>query len=370
MSTVDNVNAQLEAARKAYYAGSPIMSDAEYDTLEQQIAGLSKQQPGSVPSVLTTVGTDQGGRIPHKFPMRSIANTYTEDELLAFYREQAGPYTLSSKWDGVSCSLTYDDGSLIQALTRGDGDAGEDILPQILAVASIPHSIPHMGLLNVRGELVIAQSTLDKLNIALSAKGLKPYMSTRNLVAGTMKLKDLSEIPNRNVQFMPWEVLGDNLPDSAMVGLLDLEKYGFRKPDDEIILTEEELLTRLRRRVFDLTHDKQEIGRDGFVLKVDRTIQRRELGLGSKFANFQVCFKPQNAKAESILREVRWQVGRQGRLTPVGVIDPVVLAGATITNVTLNNQSWIDDMGLKIGSRVMVVRSGDVIPQITEVLDA
>jgi DNA ligase (NAD+) len=135
-----------------------------------------------------------------------------------------------------------------------------------------------------------------------------------------------------------------------------------------VITTTQELLTNLRIRLAELKREKAEIGRDGFVLKVDSIRTRERMGVGSKFARFQVCFKPQNAKSESVLREVQWQVGRQGRLTPVGVIDPVVLAGAEITRVTLNNETWIKDMGLEIGSRVAVVRSGDVIPQITEVL--
>jgi DNA ligase (NAD+) len=374
MSTIQSLNQQLEAARRAYYAGHPVMSDAAYDVLEQQLAGLHTSQPSSSqPSVLFVVGSEGSGRIPHKYPMRSIENTYTEDELLAFFREHAGPFTLSSKWDGVSCSLDYKDGELVQALTRGDGDAGEDILPQVRACIAIPQSLPGWedvipAELNVRGELLISQSTLVRLNLEQVARGGKPYSSTRNLVAGAMKLKDLDEVTARNVEFAPWEVVGDGLPDSALERIHLLATW-FRRPDDRLIKHESELLNDLRISIANLTRDKQEYGRDGFVLKVDNVQSREKLGLGSKYANFQVAFKPQNAKTESVLREVIWQVGRQGRLTPVGRIDPVVLAGATIERVTLNNATWILEMGLKIGSRIVIMRSGDVIPKLVEVLD-
>jgi DNA ligase (NAD+) len=207
---IAELNQRLVEAREAYYAGHPVMSDSQFDILEAQLAGMIKNavELTDQATVLTTVGP--GGRVPHRFPMRSIENRYTEEALTEFlYVDET--LTLSSKWDGISVSIEFDDhGSLRQALTRGDGDAGEDITAQVLAVEAIPKCIPQ-GPLNIRGELVIAQSTLESLNLTLQAKGLKPYSSTRNLVAGTMKLKDVTLIPGRKVQFRPWEVLGARL---------------------------------------------------------------------------------------------------------------------------------------------------------------
>jgi DNA ligase (NAD+) len=378
MQTVEGLNQKLTAAREAYYAGQPIMSDAEYDAAEIELATLVKLNPAqtAAATVLSTVGTDAGGRIPHAHPMRSIENVYSEEDLVTWYRKQEGKkVTLASKWDGVSCSLTYDKGKLVKAVTRGDGDAGESILPQIQATFAVPNEIGYGIDLEIRGELVMKQSTLAKLNADLIATGGKPYMSTRNLVAGTMKLRDLEEVKKRDIQFKPWEVMAPLLDssvesgDSASERLSDLILFGFDVPDDVAVSNETELLAELAKFRLLLGNKDEEIGRDGIVIKIDSCARRRELGLGSKFANFQVAFKTQNAKSESVLLDVIWQVGRQGKLTPVGVLEPVVLAGATIQRVTLTNITWIRAMGLEIGSRVEVVRSGDVIPQITAVLD-
>jgi DNA ligase (NAD+) len=371
MHTLQQLNSKLDEARKAYYAGTPIMSDAEYDVLEQQLAGMAKTL-GVTTSVLSTVGTDVEGRIPHLRPMRSMANVYSIEELIAWATNLGWPeLTVGKKRDGISGSLIYDNGVLIQALTRGDGDAGESILPQVKATRSIPQGIEAPGIVEVRGELVIRQSTMERINVDLVAAGGKPYVSTRNLVAGTMKLKDLDEVTRREVQFIPWEVTGTQLlPDSANA-LLDFAsrmEWGFQRCPVRIAKTPATLRQAITDGLEDIKADT-EIASDGLVIKVNSRKLREQLGVGTKFANYQVAFKAQNARAESILRSVEWQVGRLGKLTPVATIDPVMLAGAQVTHATLNNFTWIQEMGLKIGSRVMVVRSGDVIPQIAEVLE-
>lgn len=382
MKLIEKLNQQLEEARKAYYAGAPIMPDQTYDALEAQLAALVKGQPEAEEkaTVLTTVGTDTPGRITHANPMRSIENFYSIDEVIAWYLKVAAnkTATVGSKWDGISCSLVYEDRRLRLALTRGDGDAGESILDQVLAVASIPKTLsgPPFPRLEVRGELVIRRSTMDRLNKEIVAAGGKPYVSTRNLVAGTMKLKDLAEVAKREVEFRPWEVILDSgdvtvnfRQVASAVGLLEMVgQLGFTMPDDNLVTNAVDLRTALTAKIALLDEANPEIGRDGIVIKVDDFYLRKELGIGTKFANFQICYKPQNAKTETILREVKWQVGRQGRLTPVGIVEPVVLAGATIERVTLNNLTWIQQMGLKIGSRIMLMRSGDVIPKVVEVL--
>jgi len=382
-NAIAELNTRLDEARKAYYAGTPIMSDGEYDQLEAQLGGMIKQNPAAAmeATVLTTVGTDTGGRIPHDVPMRSIQNFYTIEDVIAWYEklEPGAPVTVASKWDGVSDSLVYEGGQLVKAVTRGDGEAGESVLPQVRATHSIPKTISFKDKIEIRGELIIRQSVMDAMNAQIVAEGGKPYVSTRNLVAGTMKLSDPVEVASRQVEFHPWEVICESLEqrdpeqvltaDSAVARLRELQEFGFPAPDDALAVNSTALRTELERAIAELAASDQEIGRDGIVIKVNSVKHRKQLGFGSKFANFQICFKPQNSKAESVLKEVIWQVGRQGRLTPVGIIEPVVLAGATIERVTLNNLSWIRDMKLRIGSRILVVRSGEVIPQIVEVLD-
>jgi DNA ligase (NAD+) len=375
MPEMENLNQRLEEARRAYYAGDPIMSDAEYDALEAELKGLAKD---AQPSVLTTVGTDAPGRIPHKHPMRSIENVYSIEEAVAWAKIPVSSCSVSSKWDGVSCSLTYEQGVLVKAVTRGDGTAGESILDQVIASKAVPVHLEGTiyPLLEIRGELVMRRSALEALNQEILAAGGKPYVSTRNLVAGTVKLKDMAEVAKRQIEFRSWEVIGEpgdltiNFHQwSSGVGMLKLiTQYGFAEPDDVLVTNAEQLKQEIESRIPGLSDPNQEIGRDGIVIKVDSLLVRQQLGYGSKFANFQIAFKAQNAKTETVLKDVIWQVGRQGRLTPVGIVEPVVLAGATIERVTLNNLTWINEMGLEIGSRVIIMRSGDVIPKIVEVL--
>jgi DNA ligase (NAD+) len=219
---IPELNSKLEAARKAYYAGNPIMTDADYDLLEEQLKGIVKANPDQahLATVLISVGSDVplfpnsdsatekqdasrlNGRLAHLVPMLSIANLYTIADVCA-WAESLGWPTLSvgSKLDGVSDSLVYQDGPIVQALTRGDGASGESVLSQMSVAGGVPSSIPTYapfgGRVEIRGEVVIAQSTLMALNDELAATGGKPYASTRNLAAGTLKLDNLDEVRRR-----------------------------------------------------------------------------------------------------------------------------------------------------------------------------
>lgn len=372
---IAELNSRLENARKLYYAGIPCMSDAEYGSLEAQLKGMLKANPSlfDLAPVLTTVGTDTTGRIAHQTPMLSIQNCYTVEELCAFADSLGWPVmTIGSKLDGVSDSLKYNAGYLGQALTRGDGVAGESVLPQVQASKSIPSNIPYMGSVEVRGEIVIAQSTLTSLNAELVAKGNSPYTNARNLTAGTLKLQDVKEVARRKLLLRPWEVLypeGSDAPDSAYQRLQDITAWGFASTDDRIVRNREELISAVEEMLETLQAPGEEISKDGLVLKVDSCALREKLGRGSKFTNFQVCYKAQNQVAETTIKSVKWQVGRQGRLTPIATVDPVILGGVKIERATLNNQSWIDALGVQIACRVSLVRSGDVIPKIVEVLE-
>lgn len=390
-------NAKLENARKAYYAGEPIMSDAEYDQLEEELNGLVKANPtyaGQAP-VLTTVGSSlplfngheldanpreaaaaPKGRIAHSVAMLSIENFYGVEDLCDWAEGLGWPVlSVGSKLDGVSDSLIYENGSLVQALTRGDGAFGESVLPQMRAAGAVPASIQigafFAGRVEIRGEVVIPESVLRALNAALEANGAKTYATSRNLAAGTLKLLDLNEVKRRGLQFRPWDVLLPHGagPDSGVERLKSITAFGFAPSDDRIVRNREELIAAIEEMLPTLQEAGAEIGKDGIVVKVDSHELREKLGRGSKFTRYQVCFKPQNQKAETVIRSVDWQVGRQGRVTPVANVDPVVLGGAKIARSTLNNFTWLNALGLRIGSKIALVRSGDVIPKVTEVLE-
>lgn len=371
---------RLQQAQDAYYRlNAPVMPDAEYDAKERQLRDLVAAEPQYAPiaaPVLERVGSDlQGKRIRHSRPMLSIENKYVESELVDWHA--ALPYgtavCLEPKFDGISVSLIYRGGKLVRALTRGTGTEGEDITPQAYAVRSIPKECSLD--IEVRGELVMQNSTLERINKQAAAAGTKQYTSTRNLTGGTMKLKDISIIPDRDILIMPWDVLGNDLelPDSGLQRLGMIALFGFPAPLRSTVVSDGvaigvTLSQKLAERET-ILRGQLSLETDGVVIKVDSHTMRRQLGHGNKYTNWQVCFKPQSASGTTYLRSIEWQLGRTGKVSPVAKCDPVVLAGANVTSASLNNITYIQKMGLKLGAKVEMLRSGDVIPQIVRVLD-
>ena len=374
----------LLEARDAYYKkGEPIMPDAEYDALERELAGRVKANPAlaaTAEPVLGHVGSDltASGRIRHSRPMLSIENQYDKADVQAWCAKlpAGAAVCLEPKFDGVSVELRYRNRRLVQAVSRGPGTEGEDCTAQATAIADIPKSLPPElpATLDVRGELVMRTSTLERLNAAAEKVGGKIYQSTRNLTAGTMKQRDLSTVADREIQIMPWDVWGDGLPDSGVERLKLIQKAGFQPPlgslttassPDDVLAALDLKLADRERVMKGVLH----LETDGVVIKVDSNALRQRLGVASKYTNWQTCFKPQSASGTTYLRKIEWQVGRTGRISPVAVCDPVVLASARVTNASLNNITWIRNMGLKLGAKVEMLRSGDVIPQIVRVID-
>ena len=377
---VEELNQLLTDARKAYYVdANPIMSDANYDLLEKELKGLLAEDESlkSLAPVAVTVGSDltvNGGRQLHAIPMLSIENHYTVEDFLSWYDglrespdDDSAVVCLEPKQDGISVSLIYENGKLVRALTRGDGNSGEDITKAVYQVRDIPKTILAIKKVEIRGELVMKNSTLARINSEQTKLGEKTYASTRNLTAGTMKQKNLENIPGREIQIRPWDVLGEDLPDSGIARLLMLTSAGFAKPAGQLARNREEVKTLLYQML--LENKNSDIAADGVVMKVDSHKIRKQLGVSSNYTNYQICFKPQSASGTTILRDIEWQIGRTGKLTPVASCDPVVLAGAEVRRACLNNISYIREMGLTIGAQIEMLRSGDVIPQIVRVIE-
>jgi len=382
---VQMFNADLEAARDAYYKkAEPIMTDAEYDAMEKSLRNLITVFPGlaEFAPVLKTVGSDltSSGRIKHAVPMLSIENQYTEEDFTGQYDKWGAnmPVVLEPKFDGISVSILYLNGVLERALTRGDGTSGENITAAVKAVKSIPQTLPidvFTSQCEIRGELVMANATLERINREAAAIGGKQYSSTRNLTAGTMKQRDMDIVASRDILLMPWDVLSVSawkdgkqlLPDSRYERLLLLSEHGFEEPKGIRCFLRDAIIPALHIL---LKHNKERaVNCDGVVMKVDSVTACKELGNGSKYTNWQTCFKPQSASGTTYLREIQWQVGRTGVISPVAKCDVVVLASANVTSASLNNITFIRKMGLKLGAKVEMLRSGDVIPQIVRVID-
>lgn len=377
LALIRDLNAQVQAAQEAYYSGAPTMSDAAYDVLEARLKAVVQTSPwlANEAPALGKVGQAKptSGRIKHKSAMRSIENKYDVPGLEEFVATLPPGTRLfyEPKYDGLSLSLTYEAGTLVQALTRGTGDEGESCLAQVKMIRSIPQRLPGdvPQNVNIRGEAVITTDQLDRINTAAKAAGTKEYASARNLASGTLKLKDVTEVTDREMKFCPFEILGDDLPDSAIERLDTFAPIFGHLPAVVVVMNSLQDSLDVGLENNRVIREKSHLECDGVVLKVDSHQVRRELGIGGKYTNFQVCFKPQSASGTTYLREVVWQIGRQGKLTPVGICDPVFLAGAEVTRTTLNNITWIEMLGLALNAKVEMLRSGDVIPIITRVLD-
>ena len=365
------LNAQLKAAQEAYYAGNPTMPDAEYDALEIQLKSMIDVCPEFAPlaTVLVSVGDateNSAVRIPHLRPMRSIENFYTVDSFTNATKNYGPVVLVEDKNDGVSCELAYEDGKLVQAVTRGDGAAGEDMTMQVKALRKVPQTIPYKSSLRIRGEMVMRNSELTRIN----ALGGKQYSNTRNLVSGTLKQLDLNIVQSREIIFLPWDLYSpsaDNaLSDSAYERMKFAETLGFEKFTGELVPVRNLALT-LEKFLKNL--EGSDITADGVVVKTDSHKLRSKLGFGKKYTAWQHCFKPQNLAAETKMIGIEYQLGRTGKITPVAILNPVNLGGAIVSRANLVNETFMENLGIRVGAVVSVLRSGNVIPYITGVVD-
>lgn len=380
------LNSELSAARAAYYiSGQPTMSDQEYDAKERELAELAKNDSyiKDIASVLTTVGSDlqdDSNRYKHSSPMLSIENKYLVEEVEEWFDSLPAGSTvvIEPKIDGLSLALRYSDRKLVLALTRGDGEVGEDVTAQVYATPLIPKTLspkfPETAV-EIRGECFMSVNKFDELNVELEKNGGKKFASPRNLAAGSLKLKDLGEVKKRDLNFHPWQVIGLD-PDPLGVSK-DLEflhrnsefgKPSWRQPILVKIRSKQELakaiqsLGEMREKMW---HKALGMPTDGIVFKVEERKGRWAMGSGTKFPKWCCCYKYQTQDGETTLLDVVWQTGRLGTVTPVGILEPVNLGGAMTSRVTLNNMTFIKEMGLDYGDRIALKRSGDVIPLIT-----
>jgi DNA ligase (NAD+) len=383
-----STNNELINARHAYYAQArPIMTDAEYDRMEQQLYDMVKGLPQfrSLATILTTVGSDMvnsGGRIKHRTPMLSLDKTYDFAELTSWLEQFPGQqFVIEPKVDGCSCSTIYINRKLIKAVTRGDGLFGEDVTKQMAASGAVPLTLPEEFYpetpVEIRGEVFIAVSQFDKLNKELEAEGEKPYASPRNLAAGSMKLLDLEAVRRRGLRMFVWEVNGipqDYL--SKRSASLDychqaIQYVTRTNPcfpqsilsvccDPQGVVDAIDNQIRKEREIVWL--GGLGMHTDGVVIKLVSPQARKEAGLGTRTPHWGLAWKYPSEKKGTVLKDVVWQTGRTGSLTPVGILDPINIGGAMVSRVNLNNYSFITELGIGIGDEVLIKRGGEVIP--------
>ncbi len=370
-----------------YVLAEPLISDHEYDLLYKKLEKLESENPHLITSDSPTqrVGKDltkEFKPVTHQFPMLSLANTYNEDELLGFdrrVRETLGEdekveYVVEYKIDGTSVSLNYVDGKLKTAATRGDGTTGEEITQNVKTIKSVPLKLknyPHpkysLSNIEVRGEIFMDVEDFKRLNVEREERGEKLFANPRNSSAGTLKLQDSKVVAQRPLKIFTYYLLSNqNELQKQSENLELLGELGFRTNKDfKICKSIEEVLQVCTR--FEEQRKTLPFEIDGAVIKVNSIRQQNILGSIAKSPRWAVAFKFKAKQAVTVLNGITWQVGRTGAVTPVAELQPVLLAGSTISRATLHNMDEIKRKDIRVNDMVVLEKGGDVIPKIVSV---
>lgn len=358
-------------AHEYYVLDNPTVSDKEYDALYDELRRLEAES-GVVydDSPTRRVGGEPiKGFEKHTHIARlfSLDKSVSEEELRSFLtkvEKLAGKqpiYTVEYKFDGLTVCLTYDKGKFVRATTRGNGTVGEDVTAQVLTIRSFPLKIAYQGTLEVRGEAVIRLSVLEKYNQTAA----EPLKNARNAAAGAIRNLDpkITEQRRPDIYFYDVNYMSDELPMSQTEAHDFLVKEGFKVfPYFKICQSSNEVVAAIQEIEKERKHI--DVLTDGAVIKVNDALLREEMGFTDKFPRWAMAYKFEAEEVTTLLKEVIWQVGRTGKLTPLALLEPVELGGATVSRATLNNYGDILRKDVKIGSRVLVRRSNEVIPEI------
>ncbi|WP_271438588.1 NAD-dependent DNA ligase LigA [Pontixanthobacter luteolus] len=377
---------QIARHDELYHAkDAPEISDAEYDALVRRNAELEAQFPHLVrpdsPSqkVGHQIAASPLSKVRHEVRMMSLDNAFADEEVaefvarvrrfLALPEDAAIAFTAEDKIDGLSCSLRYENRKLVRAATRGDGQVGEDVTPNVAHISDIPQQLPADApdVFEIRGEVYMARADFAALNAAQEAAGGKLFANPRNAAAGSLRQKDASVTAKRPLKFWAhgW---GDvsQVPGATQVDVVEqLAKWGVPvSPLFQRCETLDQMFAAYAAIAAARADLPYEI--DGVVYKVDRLDWQQRLGFVTKFPRWAIARKFPAEQAETTLETIDIQVGRTGKLTPVGRLAPVLVGGVTVTNVTLHNKDEIERLGVRPGDRIKVQRAGDVIPQVVE----
>ncbi len=358
-------------AYEYYVLDAPTVSDKEYDALYDQLVRMERESGVVDPDSPTrrVGGEPIKGFAKHAHIARlySLDKAVSTEELLAFFhRVEKGAagrkvYTVEYKFDGLTVCLTYDKGEFVRATTRGNGVVGEDVTAQVLTVKSFPLKISYQGLLEVRGEAIIRLSTLEKYNQTAA----EPLKNARNAAAGAIRNLDPKITAARGVEIYFYDVnyASEPIVASQTEAQAFLKKEGFKVfPYFCVCNDEAEVLAAIAE--VEKERKTLDVLTDGAVIKLNDEALREELGFTDKFPRFALAYKFEAEEVTTLLKEVVWQVGRTGKLTPLALLDPVELGGATVARATLNNFGDILRKGVKLRARVLVRRSNEVIPEI------
>ena len=384
---IHTLRRQLHEHNHRYYVeNAPIISDQEFDFLMHELQDLEVRHPElyDANSPTMRVGSDitkEFRQVPHRYPMLSLANTYNEQDVEEWYNQVSRglegedfEVCCEMKYDGLSISLTYEDGRLVQAVTRGDGVQGDDVTTNVKTIRCIPLVLqPDLGYprhFEIRGEILMPWASFNRLNEEREEIGEQPFANPRNAASGTLKSQDSRVVAERGLDAYLYYLLGDEVDvPGHYEGLQTARQWGFKiSIGMRIVHTLQEIYDFIN--YWDTERKNLPVATDGIVLKVNSVRQQRHLGFTAKSPRWAIAYKFKAERVCTRLQQVTYQVGRTGAITPVANMDTVQLAGTKVHRATLNNEDFIRSFNLHEGDYVYVEKGGEIIPKIVGVDEA
>lgn len=370
-SRIDELRKLIQYYRDAYYQeDQSLISDYEYDLLERELRDLESQFGTSAQSPTVSVGgraSEVFAPVKHQTPMMSLDNAFSQEEFETWaQRAGGGPFLCEPKIDGLALSITYENGVLVKAATRGDGETGEDVTQNVLTISGVPHVLSgtgHPSLIEIRGEVYFPLKAFEKLNADLVAAGKPPFANPRNSASGSLRQKDPAVTASRPLRML---VHGfgsfEGIRAQSEVYQL-LSSWGLPTTTQFKVVADAKeafgFIQELSSKRHDLEHEI-----DGVVVKVDELARQRELGATSRAPRWAIAYKYPPEQVNTKLLDIKVSIGRTGRATPFAVLAPVKVAGSEVEFATLHNQDQVRAKGILIGDVVVLRKAGDVIPEI------
>lgn len=385
MVVKDKIKALREALEQHnynyYVLSAPTISDREFDEMMKELQVLEEAHPeyADPHSPTQRVGSDlskEFEQVVHKYPMLSLGNTYSEDEVEDFYeriaRDLNEPFEIVAelKYDGTSISLTYEDGRLVRAVTRGDGTRGDDVTANVKTIRSVPLKLMgdrYPATFEIRGEILLPWAEFDRLNKEREEQEEPLFANPRNAASGTLKQQNPAVVAARKLDAYFYYLLGEELPAETHFDNLEAARsWGFKIPNViRVCNSLEDIYDYIA--YWDVERKNLPVATDGIVLKVNSLRQQRNLGFTAKSPRWAIAYKFQAERAVTRLNSVSFQVGRTGAVTPVANLEPVLLAGTTVKRASLHNADIIEGLDLHLGDKVFVEKGGEIIPKIVGV---
>ena len=383
------IQQKIEALRKElaehnynyYVLDNPIISDYEFDMKLKELQALEEQHPEFYDPTSPTLRV--GGEVtksfetmPHEYRMYSLDNSYSKEDLIDWEKriqrilgDAEVEFTCELKYDGASISITYEDGKLVRALTRGDGFQGDDVTTNVKTIRSVPLQLrgDYPPKFDIRGEIILPFEGFAKMNQERIAEGEDPYMNPRNTASGSLKLQDSALVAERPLDCLLYSIVGPNLPIQSQFQFLEkARQWGFKIPTvAKLCKNTNEVMQFVDH--WDVHRHEMPYETDGVVVKVNSIQQQEELGYTAKSPRWAMAYKFKAEQASTVLEKITYQVGRTGAITPVANLRPVLLAGTTVKRASLHNADQIAKLDIREGDTVFVEKGGEIIPKIVGV---